>query len=177
MDILFSLSQYLYLFVSDPNQKKRHTNIMFWWRYGCSLLTTVSTTFSIAPQLTFIFCNLTLQRPSYLPNKAIPKKAPQKYLFVMEIFMLTVVNSEQDMLDFDMNHCCFWQSKMVDRWIDSPGPCSQRSAMKGTGIKRDIAISCCSLSATVTRHNPKWKVRYFYFWNMPISERRFLHLE
>ena len=52
---------------------------LFWTRYGCSLLQTVSTPISFLAWLVHNICILTLQvlSPSYIHDRDIPKEAPQ----------------------------------------------------------------------------------------------------
>ena len=119
-DPLLWPSQCLSLLCVIPNQKKRHRKILFWWRYGCSSWQTVSTPISFVAWLVHTICILTCQIPSYMPNGDIPKKRHRNNQYwwrYCHLLLLTVVNSEQDMLHSDRNHSHFLHSNIVDRCI------------------------------------------------------------
>jgi hypothetical protein len=74
----------------------------------------------IVAWLVYTICILTFQMPSYMPNRDVPKKChknEQYWSRYCHLLLLTVVNSEQNMLDSDRNHWDLLHSNMVDGWI------------------------------------------------------------
>ena len=74
----------------------------------------------ICGSLIHAICILTLQVPSSMPNGDMPKKRHRNNQYwwrYSHLLLLTVVNSEQDILHSDGNHLHFSHSNMVDRCI------------------------------------------------------------
>ena len=121
--------------------------------------------------LMYTICILTSQIPSCMPNEDIPKKRHRNNQYwwrYWHLLLLTVVNSEQDMLHF-------WQkpiANIADRCIYIWGIGSKKSATKRFNIKGDIALSCCSSPPTVSCYFPKWEGRsalISFFGNPPVG--------
>ena len=102
----------------------------------------------------YSFSILTWQTSFYLPKKEIHKKRhkntqyPQRYC---TLFVLTVVNSEQDILHSATNYWSFSDSNIRDGWIYMEGIYSKKSATKIASIHKDIGLSLCSLLPTVSK--------------------------
>ena len=93
---------------------------------------------------------------------------PQRY---NKLLLLTVDNSEQDILHSDINNWCFLHFNMVIRWIYMERKYCKKCATKIARIHRDITHCCCSLPSTVSRYFPKWQVRDALFPFLDTPER------
>ena len=111
MDPLSRPSQCLSLFCVIPNQKMRHRKILFWWRYGCSLWQTVSTPISFVAHWHMLFVFWHSKSPPLCLMGTYQKKRHRNNRYwwrYWHLLLVTVVNSEQDILHSDGNHLHFF---------------------------------------------------------------------
>ena len=155
----------------------RHRKILFWQRYGCSLWWTVSTPISFVADWSMLFV--------FWHSKSLPlclmgtcqkkrHRNSQYWWRYWHLLLVTVVNSEQEMLHSNRNHLHFLQSNMVDKCISIWGICSKKRATKIFNIKGDIATSFCSSPPTVSRHFLKRQGRsalISFFGNAPLDPK------